>query len=160
MKIIISEGMQTLRLGNRLWVLTEDFRFTIDGKDHVIPKGFLTDGASNIRLLWWLCAPVAGPFGEGAVWHDFGYNEGPELGRSVMDGHLFWFGRHRKATWLRAILVKYGVRLMGRSSYKAGKSKLVASRCYDFKYAVEQVSNLRRYSSYYRLGQNRSVHYG
>ncbi len=41
----------------------------------VVPKGFITDGASIPVLLWWLIAPF-GPLLEGAILHDFGYQHG------------------------------------------------------------------------------------
>ena len=44
--------------------------------------GFVFDGASNIRLLWAICPPMAGPAGEATAVHDWFYSvEGPDIGR-------------------------------------------------------------------------------
>ncbi|MDD3814444.1 MAG: DUF1353 domain-containing protein [Desulfocapsaceae bacterium] len=56
--------------------LLEDWIITLPGGLQVIvPKGFITDGASIPRLLWWIISPF-GPLLEGAILHDFGYQHG------------------------------------------------------------------------------------
>lgn len=46
-----------------------------DGTKVIVPTGFITDGASIPRWLWWLISPF-GPLLEGALLHDFGYQYG------------------------------------------------------------------------------------
>lgn len=50
----------------RLWSLNEFLEY--DGI--FVPPGFITDGASVPRLLWWLF-PAWGSYGRAAVIHDF-----------------------------------------------------------------------------------------
>ena len=54
----------------------EDWIITLEnGLMIIIPKGFITDGASIPSWLWWLISPF-GPLLEGASLHDFGYQHG------------------------------------------------------------------------------------
>ncbi|MFN7341534.1 MAG: DUF1353 domain-containing protein [Opitutia bacterium] len=40
--------------------------------EHIVPEGFISDGASIPRGLWWLFGhPFGGPYRRGAVLHDF-----------------------------------------------------------------------------------------
>lgn len=56
--------------------LVEDWIITLaDGLQIIIPKGFITDGASIPALFWWMISPF-GPLLEGAILHDFGYQHG------------------------------------------------------------------------------------
>ncbi len=56
--------------------LLEDWLVSLEGGlQVVVPKGFVTDGASIPRLLWPLISPF-GPLLEGAILHDFGYQHG------------------------------------------------------------------------------------
>ncbi len=55
--------------------LLEDWLIAIGGLQVVIPRGFITDGASIPRPLWWLISPF-GPLLEAALLHDFGYQHG------------------------------------------------------------------------------------
>jgi hypothetical protein len=60
--------------------LLEDWTIELHGLLIVVPQGFLTDGASIPRLLWWLISPF-GPLLEGAILHDFAYQHGYLLAR-------------------------------------------------------------------------------
>jgi hypothetical protein len=132
--------LRTERLGNRLWVLTSDFTFIVGNDAYTAKRGFVTDGASNIRLLWAICAPVAGPFGEMAVAHDLFYcDDGPDVGRLYADYLLYLGGRMRGANILQAQAVKTGVNLFGWRHYKKGKEKVTPDACYDYDYAVKAV---------------------
>lgn len=142
MKVKILSPLKTERLGNRLWVLLEPFIFEVDGIRYTVPAGFVTDGASCPRLLWSICSPMAGPFGEGAVAHDWFYNEGPDIGRFNADMVLYALGRYRGSNIFRAQAVKSGVNVFGKWSYKTGADKVVPRACYDFAYAVGRVREL------------------
>lgn len=132
MNIEIKNNEKTIRLGNRLWVLCDDLVISINGKVYKVPKGFVTDGASCPRILWALCSPVAGPFGQGAILHDWLYNvESPLVPRFVADLMLYYIGRYRKANIIRAILVKWGVNLFGWLHYKKDRPKITSKTCYD-----------------------------
>jgi len=143
MKVDILSALVTERLGNRLWVLVEPFIFSIDGVIYAIPRGFVTDGASCPRIMWSICAPVAGPFGEGAVIHDYFHSiEGPDIGRFTADMALYAFGRFRGANILQAQAVKSGVNCFGWLYYKKGVEKLTAASCYNLIGAMLRVANL------------------
>jgi len=145
MEVELLATEQTKRLGNRLWVLTENFYFAVDELTYEVPKGFITDGASCPRGLWSLCSPVAGPFGQGAIAHDFFYSkDGPNIGRLNADEILYCFGRYRGSGWARAQAVKSGVNCFGWMSYKKMYShdKLTSKACYNVEKARNFVGEL------------------
>lgn len=57
---------------DRQWRLLEDFHFTLDGSNYVIPKGFEFDGASIPKILRTWLSPVGILLIAGII-HDFGY---------------------------------------------------------------------------------------
>ncbi len=60
--------------------LVGEFRFG----DIVVPEGFVTDGASIPRSLWWLYNPF-GPWFKAAVVHDFLYRTDTKHSRAESD---------------------------------------------------------------------------
>ena len=69
-----------------VWRLIEDFHVEIDGALVVVPKGFLTDGASVPRFLWRICGhPMTTKRFPIAVTHDFIYAEGLGYTRQEAD---------------------------------------------------------------------------
>ncbi len=143
MDVDILSRLVSDRLGNRLWVLRDPFIFSIDGDFYTIPRGFVFDGASCPRGLWSFCAPVAGPFGEAALIHDWFYSiEGPDIGRPIADLALYFFGRFRGAGFLRAHLVKKGVNIFGEPHYKTATEKMTEKTCYDLDKSLLLVGEL------------------
>ena len=143
MKVDILSADCTERLGNRLWVLTRPFIFSVDDEIFTAPMGFVTDGASVPRLLYSLCSPVSGPFGQGAIAHDFLYSvDGPDIGRLRADLVLYQIGRFRGAGLAESQLVKSGVNLFGWMSYKTGRDKMTFSSCYNLVKARLRVAQL------------------
>ena len=143
MKVEILSSDCTERLGNRLWVLTQPFIFSVDDEVFVVPRGFVTDGASVPRVMYPICSPVSGPFGQGAIAHDFYYSiDGPDIGRFRADQVLYSMGRLRGAWISEAQLVKSGVNLFGWMSYKTGRDKMTEKSCYDFVQARLRVAQL------------------
>ena len=60
-------------LGKDYWIVKKEFKVEIDGDPNkfvIIPKGFLTDGASVPRLFWSLLPPW-GSYGQAVVLHDY-----------------------------------------------------------------------------------------
>lgn len=60
-------------LGKQLWVVKKDFNFFLDAEQNrrvVIPRGYLTDGASVPRPFWSFVPPW-GQYGQAAVMHDW-----------------------------------------------------------------------------------------
>ena len=59
--------------GSRKWEISENWEFALtNGYIVIIPKGFIFDGASIPRSLWWLLSPTGILFIPGLA-HDFGY---------------------------------------------------------------------------------------
>lgn len=54
------------------WQLIQDFIVSVDGEVHVVPKGFVFDGSSVPRWLWWLYPPSFPPAWRGSCIHDKG----------------------------------------------------------------------------------------
>jgi len=144
------ETESTTRLGNRLWALTDSLTFELEGITYTIPRGFVTDGASCPRVLWSICAPVAGPFGLGSIVHDWIYTDGPNISQYVGDCILYTSGRNRKAGYMRSLAVFYGVHWFGKRNYKVDISlnKATVDSCYDYPVALNIIKQLRG-STYY-----------
>jgi len=119
MNVKIYNALRTERKNNKLWQLLEDFKIQIDDMVVVVPAGFLTNGASVPRMFWWLCPPLAGPFGDAAVVHDYMYFKNSKWSdRKQADQFLYQIGRTHGATWLQAQLVYRAVRIFGGSYWK------------------------------------------
>jgi len=67
--------LYTVKIGPKLWMLTEDFTVRTPRGDITVPKGYLTDHASVPRLFHSVCAPAATPVAEAAIIHDWLYNK-------------------------------------------------------------------------------------
>lgn len=57
------------KIGRDEWELLEDFHVM----GYVVPKGFITDGASVPRIFWWFARP-SGEIFEAAILHDYLYS--------------------------------------------------------------------------------------
>ena len=147
MKIEILSPLMTERLGNRLWVFLAVFKFTVDGVPYEILPGFVFDGNSSPRLLWSLCSPVGGVYGEAGPPHDWFYSlDCPVVvQRKYADDVHKAIGVYRGAGQLRSKLVYTGIRGGGSGSFRQMHSieKLNEKTCYDFKYAHQRVMNLK-----------------
>ena len=133
MKIFISTPLVTERLGNKLWKLREDFVVYIDSVPVVVPAGFITDGASAPQLAWSFCAPMAGPWGEAGVIHDYLYSlVGPEVSKEYADNVLSEVGLHRGANKFHAFLAWLGVHLYGHRFFKVESAKVKSEDYYNY----------------------------
>jgi hypothetical protein len=66
------KGIVMWLLSTRNWVLTEDWKYNIDGEEYVIPAGFQFDGASIPKFLRTFFSPV-GVLLMGGLVHDYAY---------------------------------------------------------------------------------------
>ena len=66
------KGIVMWLLSTRNWVLTEDWKYNIDGEEYVIPSGFQFDGASIPKFLRTFFSPV-GVLLIGGLVHDYAY---------------------------------------------------------------------------------------
>jgi len=143
MKIEILSADCLERLGNRLWVRTKSFYFSVDGEIYEIPRGTVTDGGSIPRLFWTISPPMSGPFAQGFPVHDWFYSvDGPDIGRFKADLVLYHMGRHRGASIIEAQAIKSAVNLFGWMSYKKGRDKITERSCYNFVKARLRVAQL------------------
>ena len=103
--------------------------------------GFVFDGASNIRLLWAICPPMAGPAGEATVVHDWFYSvEGPDIGRLKADYVLYCMARFRGANILEAQHVLINLRhQLGRRGLSGFKRMIKAIHEMDWKEAAKEL---------------------
>lgn len=62
-----------LKRGRTKWLVLETWPVIIDGVRREVPKGFVFDGSSIPRLLWWLFPPTYAPAWEASCYHDFCY---------------------------------------------------------------------------------------
>tara|TARA_Y100001937_G_scaffold48036_1_gene67111 strand:+ start:1094 stop:1684 length:591 start_codon:yes stop_codon:yes gene_type:complete len=65
-------GIVCWLLATRNWILTDDWKYNIDGTEYVIPKGFQFDGASIPKFLRTFFSPV-GVLLIGGLVHDYAY---------------------------------------------------------------------------------------
>lgn len=145
MKIQINSPLMMERIGNKLWILIENFNIRLDDSILIITKGFVTDGASCPFFLWWLCPPVGDAFGEAAVVHDYLYSpDSPKIKRSFADQVLYWIGVYRHASVIRAKIVLLGVSLFGWRYFKKPQNKITEKTCYNYKYAINRIKELQR----------------
>jgi hypothetical protein len=73
-------------IDGELWELTEDFEVNIQEYSFVVPKGFVTDGASIPRFFWRLCGhPLEATRFPAAIVHDFLYYEDTGVDRKTAD---------------------------------------------------------------------------
>lgn len=143
MKILIEDRLQTERLGNQLWVVTENWKVVVDGVLYFVPKGFVTDGASCPRFLTPIVAPMSGPFGEAGVFHDFLFSvDGPDLGLKMSNDIFREIGIYRGSTKFRARAAWSGVACFGWKYWKKGVDKLTEKSCYELIPARLRVANL------------------
>jgi hypothetical protein len=114
------------KLDNRLWRVHEPFSIRITDDAYVnrvviVPAGFVTNGVSSPRIFWSVCPPLAGPFGEAAVVHDYMYScEGGKYPRVYADEVLVAFGYQNGASFVECGMVYLAVRLFGSSRFKKG----------------------------------------
>ena len=117
-------GLKTEKIGAKLWKITCTYYITVDGEQYIIPRGFLTDGASNVRVLWSLCPPMSGLTAEPAVLHDWLYslNCTLPLTRKQADQIFYQAMIEAGVSKVRAKAVYYGVRMGGASSFRKNYS--------------------------------------
>lgn len=78
--------------GTRHWEIAEDFHYSLNGEDYVIPKGFKFDGASVPKFLAQFLSPV-GVLLIGGLIHDYGYKYQTLLlknGKTIGDKDQKW----------------------------------------------------------------------
>lgn len=70
---IVYSSHASMTLGKDHWIVKKEFRYYVDGDKNkvvIVPRGFLTDGASVPRLFWGIIPPW-GKYGQAVVLHDY-----------------------------------------------------------------------------------------
>jgi hypothetical protein len=133
-KLLMLNSLRTKKIGPKLWQLTAPMHFWYKAEMYIIPKGFVTDGASTPRPLWSLCPPMSGRTAEAGVFHDWLYSKDCllKLTRKEAD-YLFLIAmRDFKVAMARATAIHMGVRAGGAGSFRKCHSveKICAATVY------------------------------
>ena len=106
-----------------VWMVFEDWHVSINGRSFVVPKGFVTDGASIPRLLWRICGhPMTTRRFPIALLHDWLYSEegykATGLTRKEAD-LIYYYGLRDLGFGVGSALVEYEmVRIFGGSHWE------------------------------------------
>jgi hypothetical protein len=103
-----------------LWEVTQPFRYETDGGQVLtVPVGFVTDGASVPRPLWWFL-PAWGVYQAGAVLHDWAislYVRGVHLEnfdtREKIDDLFLQASKDNGTPWFLRNLMYIAIRVFG-----------------------------------------------
>lgn len=63
-----------LERGRDKFKLISSFLFEVDGILYMVPAGYIFDGSSIPRALWWIWPPTYYPAWRGSAFHDFCYS--------------------------------------------------------------------------------------
>jgi hypothetical protein len=106
---------------DRHFVVTKETNVELsDGKIITIPKGFVFNGSSSPRFLWWIF-PSYGNFFFAALVHDYLYDIRYKFDKKYADKEmLFWSNLVNKRNFAKVIdnyMRYYAVALFGRKQY-------------------------------------------
>ncbi len=94
-----------------------DIKFSVDGKQFIIPKGFKTDLASFPKIAWPIMAPAHSSLIRPAIVHDWFYRKTCDFTRIQADLIFYHMLKNDGITNLRASLMYYAVRWFGYKYY-------------------------------------------
>jgi len=103
--------LRVKKLGRHSWVLLDKW-VTPFG---TVPKGFVSNGASVPRWLWWFIPP-AGVLFEASILHDYYYVNAIRT-KHYADRAFRKVAKHYGASKTEYTLAYHGVRLIGRGAY-------------------------------------------
>ncbi|MBF0232287.1 MAG: DUF1353 domain-containing protein [Desulfamplus sp.] len=118
--IHISDILCLARISNNLVETIHPFTVNVDGDAITVPAGFISNGNSTPRPLWTVIPPLAGPYGEAGIVHDYLYDKmsGDKYNRLESDKIHFSMGRYRGANLLNALTIYQALRAFGRQFWK------------------------------------------
>lgn len=106
-------GIKLEKINKTQYVLLEDITRYALGKRFIIRKGFVTDGASIPKSLWWLVgSPFTGNYTESAVIHD-GLYASHLLPKEIADDVFLALMKQDDVNWLRRYAMYTAVALFG-----------------------------------------------
>lgn len=100
--------------------LLEPLSFEYNGVQYIIPRGFVSDGASVPRVLWRLLdPPITAATLIPSVKHDYTYRIKPKIMTRTEADKLYYDDlRSNGYNWFKCQTVYAGLRLFGNSSYQ------------------------------------------
>ena len=108
------------RWGRTWWQLMDDLSWSLSvGRENtfIVPAGFMTDGASTPRILWWLLEPF-GRYYRSAVLHDYLYSKQATCSRFLADA-IFRDSMYEEGVIIIVrVPMYYAVRLLGWTAWK------------------------------------------
>ena len=112
----------TEKIGEQVWRLTKPLVFD----KAIVPKDFITDGASAPGIAWSVCPPMGFAGAGAAVLHDWYYSQDSgkdNITRKQADVIFYDTMRSCGVSWLRAKTIYWAVRAGGSGSFKKCHSK-------------------------------------
>ena len=143
-------SLKTKKIGKKLWTLIDTLMYRTEMENFndviIVPKGFITDGASSPWLTWNVCPPMGGNHAEAAVFHDFLYSLDSnhitkKLSSSNEDLEFVFTRKEADELFLKAMLnnktkksraysIYWAVRIGGSKSWKANMSAFKLKNSY------------------------------
>lgn len=135
----------TKTLGKDYYKVTQSFRYYLDNDNPdvwgYVPAGFLSDGASAPRPIWWIIPPW-GRYGQAAVLHDIlcetktlFKDEIPfEITRKQADKIFLEALKVAGVSWVKRYAMYIGVRAWGALGWGANKERLTKKRALEAEY--------------------------
>jgi len=105
-------------MGTRTWEIVKDFHFNIDGKDYIVPKGFVFDGASIPKFLHTWLSPV-GVLLMGGLVHDYAYKYTVLLQKNKKESGHVMTQKQADQTFRDINIEVNGFRLLNNLAYYA-----------------------------------------
>lgn len=106
-------------IGERKWILREEYRYEVNGYVITVPKGFQTDLASVPRVLW-VFFPPFGKYTRAAIIHDYLYSELNDTGinRYWADKIFYHIMQELRVAGYKRASMYRAVRLFGEPAWK------------------------------------------
>lgn len=104
-------NLVTIKIGKHRWLVLNDWETPYA----TVPAGFITDGATIPRWLWWFSHPAA-EFFEASVLHDYLYKNAIKT-KSFADNAFYEVSVEHHASPLKTRIAKQFVVWFGKGSY-------------------------------------------
>ena len=106
-------------MGVRQWEITKDFKFELEGKKYVVPKGFQFDGASVPKFLAMWLSPV-GVLLMGGLVHDYAFKYAALMDDNKSRSHTLHLDQKAADKLFRDICIEVnGFKLLNYLAYWA-----------------------------------------
>lgn len=145
---VVLDARASEELGKKYYKVTASFRYYLNEENPdvwgYVPAGFLTDGASVPKPLWWLLPPW-GVYGQSAVLHDilcetktlFKEEIPYEISRKEADEIFRDAMKHAGVPWYIRYPMFWGVRAWGMFGWGPNKTRQAKKRAIETEYMKE-----------------------